>query len=259
MKKRIEPHIEMFSGNRGVGYYLTIRDNGTTYNKMFKSLEEAQEMKKRIQRTQIVKGFEYPDTLIDILFRDDETIDINCVEETLKNDIMWVLEDLTEREQIVIKKRYIEGLTLESVALHLGVSRERVRQIEAKAIRKLKYPPRLARIRYGKKVYEIQDDIKKLERELLEVKHRLINKINNPDLIELTEDEKLEAIKLEDLDFSTRTYNSLRRGGIDTLADLITKTELELLRIRNLGRFSLREIKNTLQERGYDLKEEENE
>ena len=73
----------------------------------------------------------------------------------------------------------------------------------------------------------------------------------------MTEDEKLEAIKIEDLDFSTRTYNLLRRGGIDTLADLITKTELELLRIRNLGRFSLREIKNTLQERGYELKEKE--
>lgn len=58
-----------------------------------------------------------------------------------------VLKTLSHREEIVIKKRYGlligKALTLEEIAEQLLCSCERIRQIEAKALRKLKYPPRL--------------------------------------------------------------------------------------------------------------------
>ena len=65
----------------------------------------------------------------------------------LKDQLFEVLETLTEREQKVLKLRF--GLednrprTLEEVGRQMDVTRERIRQIEAKAIRKLKHPSRI--------------------------------------------------------------------------------------------------------------------
>ena len=69
----------------------------------------------------------------------------------LKEQLMSVLETLTPREQKVIRLRY--GLddshprTLEEVGREFNVTRERIRQIEAKALRKLRQPSKLRRLR----------------------------------------------------------------------------------------------------------------
>ena len=69
----------------------------------------------------------------------------------LKEQLMSVLETLTPREQKVIRLRY--GLddahprTLEEVGREFSVTRERIRQIEAKALRKLRHPSKLKRLR----------------------------------------------------------------------------------------------------------------
>ena len=71
--------------------------------------------------------------------------------EMLKDEISQVLETLTEREEKVIRLRF--GLedgkprTLEEVGLMFGVTRERIRQIEAKALRKLRHPSRSRKLR----------------------------------------------------------------------------------------------------------------
>lgn len=66
----------------------------------------------------------------------------------------------------------------------------------------------------------------------------------------------IENIPIESLDFSPRTYNVLKRGGIETLEQLTDKYEYEFYKIRNLGRKSLLEIKSILKERGLKLKGE---
>lgn len=53
---------------------------------------------------------------------------------------------------------------------------------------------------------------------------------------------------IEDLDFSVRSYNSLKRAGIGTVGELIAKSEEEMMTIRNLGRKSLKEVKDKLEE-----------
>ncbi len=60
--------------------------------------------------------------------------------------------------------------------------------------------------------------------------------------------------KIEELDLSVRSYNCLKRAGINTIGDLIQKNEEEMMKVRNLGRKSLKEVIQKLHERNLDLK-----
>jgi len=62
----------------------------------------------------------------------------------------------------------------------------------------------------------------------------------------------------DELELSIRTYNCLKREGINNLAELCRKTEKDLMKIRNMGRKSLEEILEALKERGLHLKESAN-
>lgn len=64
---------------------------------------------------------------------------------------------------------------------------------------------------------------------------------------------KLEK-KIEELDLSVRSYNCLKRAGINTVGELVQKTEEEMMRVRNLGRKSLKEVVSKLHELGLDLR-----
>jgi DNA-directed RNA polymerase subunit alpha len=61
-------------------------------------------------------------------------------------------------------------------------------------------------------------------------------------------------IKIDDLDFSVRTYNCLKRQGIETLDELKNYTEDELMNIRNFGSKSYDEVKDKLNEYGFELR-----
>ncbi len=70
---------------------------------------------------------------------------------------------------------------------------------------------------------------------------------------EKIQNKKLEK-KIEDLDLSVRSYNCLKRAGINTVGELAQKSEEEMMRVRNLGRKSLKEVIQKLHEIGLDLK-----
>lgn len=78
-------------------------------------------------------------------------------------------------------------------------------------------------------------------------------------MIEKTEDPKTKALEtsIEDLDFSVRAYNCLKRAGIHTLQDLVNKSENDMMKIRNLGKKSLKEVLDKIKELGLDLKEDD--
>ena len=65
---------------------------------------------------------------------------------------------------------------------------------------------------------------------------------------------QLMEMSIEELDFSVRSYNSLKRAGISTVGELINKSEEEMMTIRNLGRKSLKEVKDKLEELSLSLK-----
>ena len=71
--------------------------------------------------------------------------------------------------------------------------------------------------------------------------------------------EKVLEMTIEELDLSVRSFNCLKRAGINTVGDLISKSEDEMMKVRNLGRKSLEEVMAKLDSLGFALtKEDEN-
>lgn len=66
---------------------------------------------------------------------------------------------------------------------------------------------------------------------------------------------KVLDMTIEDLDLSVRSFNCLKRADINTVADLAEKTEDDMMKVRNLGRKSLEEVKKKLEELGLTLKQ----
>ncbi|MGP1413857.1 MAG: DNA-directed RNA polymerase subunit alpha [Bacillales bacterium] len=81
---------------------------------------------------------------------------------------------------------------------------------------------------------------------------------NNLDLIkdpEEKEEDTFENLPIEDLDLSVRSSNCLKRTGITNVAELIEKTEAEMMKVRNLGKKSLKEVKEKLSSMGLSFKD----
>ena len=74
---------------------------------------------------------------------------------------------------------------------------------------------------------------------------------------EKTQDKVLE-LTIEELDLSVRSFNCLKRANINTVADLISKTAEDMMKVRNLGRKSLEEVINKLAMMGLSLASEDN-
>ena len=69
--------------------------------------------------------------------------------------------------------------------------------------------------------------------------------------------EKVLEMTIEELDMSVRSFNCLKRAGIDTVEDLTNRTEAEMIKVRNLGKKSLEEVIQKLHSLGLELKKEE--
>ena len=108
-----------------------------------------------------------------------------------------ILGTLTTREQKILEMRYKQDMTLEEVAEAYNVTRERVRQIEAKALRKLRDPKRADSLRPFCDSWGI-DDMPSVE---VEWKH-------DPELREVTQYEKLDRYEF---DSEARTFNRVVR------------------------------------------------
>ena len=90
--------------------------------------------------------------LLDFM-RDEESISPEeaCMEQNMARMIEGILSTLSHREEVILRKRFgigdDETHTLEELGQEFGVTRERIRQIEAKALMKLRHPSRRKRVR----------------------------------------------------------------------------------------------------------------
>jgi DNA-directed RNA polymerase subunit alpha len=78
-------------------------------------------------------------------------------------------------------------------------------------------------------------------------------------MVEKEEDKKEKVLEMtiEELDLSVRSYNCLKRAGINTVQELATKSEEDMMKVRNLGRKSLEEVQEKLAELGLGLRNED--
>lgn len=74
---------------------------------------------------------------------------------------------------------------------------------------------------------------------------------------ELSLKDKLLETPIEDLEFSVRSYNCLKRAGIHTVADIVSKSEQDMIKVRNLGRKSLDEVIKKVADLGLEFKSKE--
>ncbi|MCL2755029.1 MAG: DNA-directed RNA polymerase subunit alpha [Oscillospiraceae bacterium] len=84
----------------------------------------------------------------------------------------------------------------------------------------------------------------------------LSDEVNRPELMSEKEDkskDKILEMTIEDLDLSVRSFNCLKRAGINTVDDLINKSPEDMMKVRNLGKKSFEEVREKLISLGFDL------
>lgn len=100
----------------------------------------------------------------------------------------------------------------------------------------------------------------KILTEHLDIFVNLTDEAKNAEIMvekEETHKEKMLEMTIEELDLSVRSYNCLKRAGINTVQELTNKTEADMMKVRNLGRKSLEEVKNKLSDLGLSLRKED--
>lgn len=172
----------------------------------------------------IVKNTTYPENIIMHIVNDDTVGDINTFDGILqeKEQLIEALEKmyatLTPKEQTVINLRYKEKKSYSEIGKVLGVGRERIRTINNKSLRKLRYPVR-KRALYGKEIVFKKEKIEP------------------------------EFPFLDSLKLSKRTYNCLIRAGFIEECDFINAEGNDFLYMRGLGRTCFNELQSALKKK----------
>ena len=160
--------------------------------------------------------------------------------------VMWVNPiiktcQIAEKRFDIVEMRYLGHLGYDDIGKKYHITRNRVRELLAKFIRQMRHPMRSKKLRFVVDILfntrgevNFADIISKYEREMTE--KEIIR-----DLAAKNGDVTLDDITIEELNFSVRTFNCLKRSGINNVAELVdaitTKTEIAFLcDIRNLGK-----------------------
>lgn len=189
-----------------------------------------------------------------------------------KEGLREASKHLTEREQEFVWMYYKCGYTLEEIGVRCSLGRERVRQILAKGVRKMRQPRLAGLVRYGYSGMMARGENERLEKEnqYLEERNRYLRarieentRLANDLSTELEEQVKCPVVDLPtldipimELDLSVRAYNCLHRAGCKTIEDIITlckKDEYALEKVRNLGKHTKQEIVERLLSFGVDI------
>lgn len=174
-----------------------------------------------------------------------DLIYLEGLESVLGNQELY--RHITKRERIVLYLRFENRLSLDQVAKEFGVTRERIRQIQAKAIRKLYAPRWNVQYRFicPEVHMQLAEDYARLKTAYDELATAYDKKFGR-EIDDEPYSKKMSAVieetKIDELELSVRAYNQLKRADINTLADLDGMSIDDLMGIRHLGRRSVEEI-----------------
>lgn len=247
------------SKNGKYTYYevcITVREK--TYCKTFKSLKEAIKYREYVFNELVVqtRREEYPENLIESIFGNyDKPLDYLILLENIDNRILRTLQNfpnfLSEREIFILDSLYPKGRTLEQTGKELNLTRERVRQIECKIInkfRKIKESLLLDDETYY--LYLKSNELREKYNSLITHYQVKIDRVNDE-----IKNNDIKSYPVEELDLSLRAYNCLKRSKIYNIEQLSNYSFEDLLKIKNLGKTSAKEIRQALRNRfGLDLR-----
>lgn len=184
----------------------------------------------------------YPYNLLAQMFGPEGVTTDFSVTKALISDLDQLLDKyLTEPEAYVLRLRYINELKLEDIANLREVTRERIRQIEAKALRRLRHVVYTQSLSLSKQISNKKNEIKSLESQIQKVRKNMDGIIPDP------------ADKpIEELPLSVREFNGLKRSGINNVHDILEAiNNIKIMGIRQLGPGSINNIINVLQKLDY--------
>lgn len=206
-----------------------------------------------------MKKKEYPENLLSQVF-------VNGLPTDLPDDITLVLEyiiqkTLTEREGRVLDMRYKRYMTMAAIGEEYGLRAERIRQIEAKAVRKLRHPSRSRYILMGMEGYinylrdtAVDERLREYKKEIISLEKK-IAELTDTEYEE--EKNELENAPLAELDLSVRTFNILYRAGYSTVKELLDADAEKIVSLPNLGLKNFSDLIDVLSEKGFGWKSAE--
>ena len=206
-----------------------------------------------------MKKKEYPENLLAQVF-------VNGLPTDLPDDITLVLEyiiqkTLTEREGRVLDMRYKRYMTMAAIGEEYGLRAERIRQIEAKAVRKLRHPSRSRYILMGMEGYinylrdtAVDERLREYKKEIISLEKK-IAELTDTEYEE--EKNELENAPIAELDLSVRTFNILYRAGYSTVRELLDADAEKIVSLPNLGLKNFSDLIDVLSEKGFGWKSAE--
>ena len=206
-----------------------------------------------------MKKKEYPENLLSQVF-------VNGLPTEMPDDVALVLEyiiqkTLTEREGRVLDMRYKRYMTMAAIGEEYGLRAERIRQIEAKAVRKLRHPSRSRYILMGMEGYinylrdtAVDERLREYKKEIISLEKK-IAELTDTEYEE--EKNELENAPLAELDLSVRTFNILYRAGYSTVKELLDADAEKIVSLPNLGLKNFSDLIDVLSEKGFGWKSAE--
>ena len=161
------------------------------------------------------------------------------------------MQDKAQNEKAALNKIYVDSIYTPVLKVNYTVENTRVEQITD----------------YDKLTLEVWTDGTISAKEAVSLSAKILTKqlshfvdlseeVSNTEIMDTQEDtgkEKALEMTIEELDLSVRAFNCLKRAGVNTVSDLVTKTPDEMMKVRNLGKKSLEEVLAKIDSLGFSL------
>lgn len=167
--------------------------------------------------------------------------------------LQYALATLEDREQKVISRRFADHQSRSEIGQALGISIERVRQIENKAIIKLRYPARWSYIKLGIEGYmshRVQEAKRKGFHEGYNAGYQNGVYDTQHGVTLTSQDNEQFRLPIECMAISTRALSCLTCAHLQTIGDVARVSGDQIRTMRNLGKITAAEIAKALQEMG---------
>ena len=160
-------------------------------------------------------------------------------------------QDKRQVDEAILSKIYVDSIYTPVLKVNYTIENTRVEQITD----------------YDKLTLEVWTDGTISAKEAVSLAAKILNRqlnhfvdlseeVSNTEIMDTKEDtgkEKVLEMTIEELDLSVRAFNCLKRAGVNTVGDLISKSQEDMMKVRNLGKKSLEEVIQKLQSLGFDL------